>query len=181
MTNAHTPANRRAHLLLIPGLMILISVVSSCGWQLRGATDLPPEMAHVYVDGLSRKNRFVKDLDQELAFAGGGITRDPESAGVILKVLDDQFERRVVSLSEQGKATEYELIYRIRFELQKPDGSSLLPAQVIEIRRAYFNPQVLVIGKAEEENEIRREMYKEAARTLLRRTEIALSHSPSSS
>jgi LPS-assembly lipoprotein len=179
MTNAHIPAIRRAHLLLMPGLMILISVVSSCGWQLRGASDLPPEMAHVYVEGLSRKNRFVQDLDRELAFADGGVTRDPESAGVILKVLDDQFERRVVSLSEEGKATEYELIYRIRVELEKPDGSSLLPTQTIEIRRAYFNPQVRVIGKSEEESQIRRDMYKEAVRTLLRRTEIALSHSSS--
>ncbi len=179
MTNAHTPANRRAHLLLLPGLMILISIVSSCGWQLRGASNLPPEMAHVYVEGLSRKNRFVQDLNENLSFAGGGVTKDPASAGVILKVHNEQLERRVASLSEEGKATEYELIYRIRFELQKPDGSNLLPTQTIEIRRAYFNPQVLVIGKSEEENQIREEMYKEAVRTLLRRTEIALSHSPS--
>ena len=180
MTHAHIPAIRRVHLLLLPGLMILMSVVSSCGWQLRGTSNLPPEMAHVYVEGLSRKNRFVQDLNQNLSFAGGSVTKNPASAGVILKVHNDQFERRVVSLSEQGKANEYELIYRIRFELRKPDDSSLLPAQTIEIRRAYFNPQVQVIGKSEEENQIREEMYKEAVRTLLRRTEIALNHSPSS-
>ncbi len=180
MTTAHIPAIRRVHPLLLPGLMILISIVSSCGWQLRGTSNLPPEMAHVFVEGLSRKNRFVQDLDQELAFAGGGVTRNPESAAIILKVLDDQFERRVVSLSSQGKANEYELIYRIRVELEKPDGNSLLPTQTIEIRRAYFNPQVRVIGKSQEESQIRRDMYKEAVRTLLRRTEIALNHSPSS-
>jgi len=159
--------------------MLLICVFGGCGWQLRGASDLPPEMAHVYVEGLSRKSRFVRELNENLAFADGGVSKDPQSAGVILKVHNEQFERRVVSLSEQGKATEYELIYRIRFELRKPDGSSLLPTQTIEIRRAYFNPQVLVIGKSQEENQIRVEMYKEAVRTLLRRTEIALSHSPS--
>lgn len=179
MTHAHIPASRHAHLLLLPVLMLLISVVSSCGWQLRGASDLPPEMAHVYVEGLSGRSQFVQDLNRNLSFADGGVTKDPQSAGVILKVHNEQFERRVASLSEEGKATEYELIYRIRFELQKPDGSSLLPTQTIEIRRAYFNPQVLVIGKSEEENQIREEMYKAAVRTLLRRTEIALSHSPS--
>lgn len=179
MATALSPTVTRLWVPPVLALLLVFSFTGGCGWQLRGVADLPPEMAQVYVEGLSRRSRFVQDLNENLSFSGGGVTADRESAGVILNVFDEQFERRVVSLSEQGKANEYELAYRIRFELQKPDGKTLLPAQIIEIVRAYFNPQVEVIGKSEEEAEIRREMYKEAVRTLLRRSEIALTHSRS--
>ena len=161
----------------LSGLLLLGSLIGGCGFHLRKPVDLPAGMDQIYVKGLPRGSRFVNYLDQTIKLSDGQVIHESSAAGLILNVYKDQMDRREVSLSQTGKANEYELTYSLDYDLQLPDGKIVLPRQSIQVIRDYFNPQINVIGKSEEEDVIRDEMYREAARTLLRRTEIALSRS----
>ena len=101
-----TNPNRLGIFWFIMGVLLL----SSCGFRLRGAIDLPPEMKNIWVDGISVKDPFVNSLRNSLRAAGGSISRDRNSAGMILNVLEARMERREISLTQTGKANEFELI-----------------------------------------------------------------------
>ncbi len=158
-------------------LLLLGSLIGACGFHLRKPVDLPDGMDQIYVKGLPPGSRFVNYLNQTVKLSDGQVTGDLSAAGLVLNVYNDHMDRREVSLSQTGKANEYELTYLLDYDLQLPDGEVVLPRQSIRVIRDYFNPQINVIGKSEEEGVIRNEMYKEAARTLLRRSEIALRRS----
>ncbi len=158
---------------LLP-LLLFWSILSGCGFHLRGAVALPPDKRVVALAGIGMDRPFARELQRLLDLVEGRLTRDPKEAGSVLVVHQIQQDRRIVSLDEHGKAIEFELVYRVRFEARKPDGRVLLPMQTITIRRIYLNPQFQIIGKSEEESVIREEMRREAARTLLRRLQRAL-------
>ncbi|HEB78501.1 MAG TPA: hypothetical protein ENI90_08245 [Methylothermaceae bacterium] len=160
---------------LLPLLLALL-ILNGCGFHLRGAVALPPDKRAIALAGISLDHPFSRDLQGLLDLVGGRLVTDPKEAGSVVFIHQIQQDRRIVSLDEHGKAIEFELIYRVRFEAREPDGTVLLPMQTITIRRIYLNPQFQVIGKAEEEGVIRREMQREAARTLLRRLQRALAN-----
>lgn len=155
-------------------LLVIAGLFSGCGFRMRKPVELPPGMNKIFVKGLPSGGPFASHLNQTMQLSNGRVTNDLAAAGLVLNVFGNRLNRRVVSLSQTGKANEYELTYRLDYELQSPDGKTILPRQTIQVIRDYFNPQVNVIGKSAEEGVIRNEMYKEAARTLLRRTEIVL-------
>ncbi len=155
-------------------VLLVAGLFSGCGFQLRKPVELPPDKNQIFIRGLPAGRPFVSHLKQTIKLSDGRVTQDLATAGLVLNVLNDQSNRREVSLSQTGQANEFELTYRLDYELQSPDGKIILPRQSIQVTREYFNPQVNVIGKNSEENVIRNEMYKEVARTLLSRIEMAL-------
>jgi LPS-assembly lipoprotein len=50
--------------------------------------------------------------------------------------------------------------------------------QPVEIKRDYFNNQLAIIAKDNEETVIRNEMYQQAVRTVVNRARVALAASP---
>ena len=164
--------------LLLPANYFVVVVfclaTSACGFQLRQPVNLPPGMNKVYVESAAGRSPIASYLNESINLSGAHVTRDRASADLILNIMNEQISRRAVSLSSTGIANEYELTYVLIYELQLPDGKIIQPKQSIQVIRDYFNPQINVIGKSEEETVIRNEMYREAVRTLLRRTEIAL-------
>ncbi|MGH8547355.1 MAG: LPS assembly lipoprotein LptE [Methylococcales bacterium] len=154
--------------------VVLTGVLSACGFHLRGAVELPEGMNTIYAQGFAPGSPFVSYLSQNLKQSDTNLSPKREDAGIILNAINEQFNRREVSLSDTGKANMYELSYILTYNLQDPDGEVILASQTITVVRDYFNPQVEVIGKSTEEGVIRKEMYQEAVRNLLRRFEVAL-------
>lgn len=160
--------------LIIVGIVLVLFLVSSCGFRLRGAIDLPPEMKNIWIEGISLQGPFVNSFRTSLESAGGSISHDRNTAGMILNVLEERMERREISLDESGKAIEFELTYTLKYELLNPGRNIIVPEQTIVVVRDYLNVQVNVIGKSQEEDLIRKEMYNDAVRTLVRQSGVAL-------
>ncbi len=161
--------------LLIAWLLLL----TGCGFHLRGAVELPQDKRRIALQGIPMNHPVARDLSQMLAFSKARLVADPAKADVVLRILEIRQDRRVLSLDENGKAIEFELIYRIRFNLLTPDNKTILPPQLVDLHRNYLNTQLQVIGKAQEESLLRQEMRREAVRTILRRMQTALSAQPS--
>lgn len=153
---------------------LIVLTATSCGFSLRGAFDLPPEMQSLVIEGISGNGQIGTELRKSLTFSGGKLVNDRESASAVLNVLEESLDRREISLSNTGKANEFQLTYTLIYEVLNSDGKQVLPRETIEIVRDYFNDQIDVIGKSLEEDQIRAEIYKDAARTLIRRTSVAL-------
>lgn len=153
-------------------VFLMVLCVSACGYHLRGAYQIPNELKNVYLQGESSElhNNFSKSLQS----SSGQLLTSSEKAGIIIRIFDEKMQRRVLSLSARGRANEFELDYRLEYELANPKNAVLLPRQPIEIRREYFNDQSDIIAKENEERVIRNEMYQQVVRTIINRARLVL-------
>ncbi len=157
----------------IPILILLLSL-SGCGFHLRGAVELPPDKKVIALQGIDLNRPFARDLQLFLDLVEGRLVSNPRNAGSVIVIHDIREGRRVVSLDQNGKAIEFELTFRVQYDIRTPEGEILSPLRTLNVRRIYLNTQLQVIGKSEEASVIRREMRREAARTLLRHLQKVL-------
>ena len=148
-------------------LLIVALSLAACGFQLRGAANLPFES--LYVDG--RANPALA-AEIGLAIRSGTQTRLTDKAAdaqAVLQVQGASQEKRILSLSGAGRVREYELIYRVSFRLQDRDGRDLISRQPIELRRDMTYDDTQIIAKEQEEALLYRDMQNYAVAQLMRR------------
>ena len=155
-------------------LFITVLILTSCGYHLRGAIELPEALKKMYVQGAS--SELSAAIDRTFRATSGELVATPGEAGMILNVLDEDYQRRTVSLSSAGYSNEFELSYRLTFDLLDSEGNKLVSEQTIEVMRSYYNAQtsVTLLSKDNEEIVIRKELYEEAVRTVIQRARAEL-------
>ena len=158
---------------VILGMALLLS---ACGYHLRGALELPDGLKNVYLVGGS--GQLQEQFNSAMKTSSVGIASSPETAGIIVRIFNEDNQRRVLSLSSTGTANDFELEYRFDYELVDSKNKVLMPRQSVEIKREYYNDQVAVIAKGNEEIVIRNEMYQQAVRSIVNRARVALAASP---
>lgn len=152
----------------------LILALGACGFHLRGEIPGSAESKTVYLAGLNHTHPFYNDFSQVLHYSGGIITQKPAEANAVIQVRSVHHLRRPITLSSQGRANTFDLLFRVVYQIETPKGEVLVPLQELEIRRDYFNDQSSPLGQGEEESLMRTEMEKEAAQVLLRRVVYTL-------
>ncbi|MBM4207899.1 MAG: hypothetical protein FJ190_07700 [Gammaproteobacteria bacterium] len=147
-------------------------LLASCGYHLHGAYDLPKGMKSVYLEGGSSLLR--EQFLTEVKTSSGKLAETPEKADVIIKILDENVERRVLSLGSSGRSNDIELAGHLEFQLIDNKKGLLIGREPVEFRREYFNDQQAIIAKDFEETVIRKELYTQAVRTIINRSRSAL-------
>ena len=156
-------------------LLITVLFISACGYHLRGSIDLPEELKRIYMQGASAQlNKIMK---KALKSSGGKLVNKIQQAGVVVAIVKEKMDRRVLSLSSTGRANEYQIIYTLNFNLLDAEGNSLSELQYLEINRDYFNDQEQILAKNNEEQIIRDEIYRRAVQSIINRSRIALERS----
>jgi LPS-assembly lipoprotein len=153
-------------------LIALILLTSACGYHLRGNIEVREGLNSIYLQGASAPLR--KTMRKTLRSSGGQLTENIEQAGLVIQVIKEKMDRRVLSLSSTGRASEYEIIYQLEFNLLDAERKALSKAQRIEITKDYFNNQEEVLGKDNEERVIRDEMYRRAVQSIVNRSRVVL-------
>jgi LPS-assembly lipoprotein len=164
----------------IPRLLLLaavLAVTAGCGFHLRGSGG-PTFAKGILLQGIGTSNALYGDFNTALRLVGGRLVKSPAEAAGIVHVYRAYHSRRSLTLSRFGRSTEFDLFYRIVYDVRTPEGEVLLPRQDIEVRRDYFNDQTLPLAQVAEEGVMRTEMQQEAAQTLLRRAISALNKPP---
>ncbi|MDD5229276.1 MAG: LPS assembly lipoprotein LptE [Methylococcales bacterium] len=152
----------------------LTSTLTACGFHPHGAYSLPTELKNVYFEGGSPALR--DQMQQQLRISHAQLV-PLQNASMVIKLFGEQFQRRGVSLSERGKTNEYELIYRVEYELATPKDAVLLARQPLEIRRDYYNDQQAILARDNEETVLRSEMAQQVVKTLLNQARFTLEKS----
>ena len=156
-------------------LLITVLFISACGYHLRGSIDLPEELKRIYMQGAS--GQLNKIMQKTLKSSGGKLVDKVQQAGIVVAVVKEKMDRRVLSLSSTGRANEYQIIYTLNFNLLDAEGNSLTELQHLEINRDYFNDQEQILAKNIEEQIIRDEIYRKAVQSIISRSRIALERS----
>lgn len=157
-------------------LLISILLLAACGYHLRGSAELPKELNSIYLSGETAALR--EQFDKTLQLSAGQLLDAPSANSLSIHIVKEDMQRRVLSLSSRGRANEFELVYRLNYDLTNAENKSVLKNQPIEIRREYFNNQQDILAKDNEENVIRNEMYQQAVQTIINRARTVLVAKP---
>lgn len=158
--------------VLIFPLIAAAALLGGCGFHLRGGLDLPENIRTVQVMAPQALRNDILAL-----LESGGIEASTSSAeaDASITVTSERFSRRVLSVDPTtGKEREFELAYTVDFGVIRRDGTQVIDSGTVNLLRDYvFDPQA-VIGTSREEDVLRDEMRRDAARQLMRRVEAAL-------
>jgi len=152
-------------------LAVAVSV-SGCGFHLRGSVSGAAQ--NLYLEGLAPGDAFDLQFDRAVELAGARTAPTPSQASGVVHIYQLLSQRRPLTLGRFGRANEFDLIYRLAFDIRTPRGEIISPRQEIELHRDYYNDQSLPIAQQEEEGLIRVEMRKEIAQALVRRAAYAI-------
>jgi LPS-assembly lipoprotein len=157
-----------------PSSFILLAatlLVAACGFQLRGVATLPFESMYVQA---APKSLLAQQIKR--AVRSGSSTRvseRPAEAEVILQIVNELQERRILSLTGGGRVAEYELSYRVVFRLTDAQKREHIPASEIVLRRDYSYRDDAALSKESEEALLYRSMRDDAVQQLVRRLQGA--------
>ena len=149
--------------------MLLIILISGCGFHLRGSAELPPELSRTQITGVSPYSGFAINLRQQLRANGVETVEDQQQATAILRITRKKTGRRVLSVDDDGKVREFELFTTLSFEVKGQDKKALLENQTITLTRDFVFDQTDVLGKAAEADLLREDMEKDIIRLMLYR------------
>jgi len=147
-------------------------MATACGHHLRGASDLPKGMNNLYLEGGSPILR--EQFESALKSSSGHLVASPDQANIVVRIYNDEINRRTLSLSGRGRSNDLELAGHLEFEVIDPKSGLLISREPVNFRREYFNDQQDVIAKDNEETVIKKEMYQQAVRTIINRSRMAL-------
>ena len=150
-------------------LFLFASLLSGCGFHLRGNVDLPANYQQMAIEGVSKYSALGLGLKRSLQ--GNGVTIvDATAAQVILKISKVSYQRRLLSVSAtSGKTAEYELHYRLNMSVVNRQGNVLVSEQPLQQLRDYVHDQNNVLGTDNQEAQLRKDMERDLIGMILRR------------
>lgn len=153
-------------------LILSFLLLTACGYHLRGDIELPQGLESIYLESAS--GMLQQEMKNAFKSSTVKITDSAANAGVIIKFSGENMVTQVMSLNTAGRANQFQLIYQLSFFIYEPSGKLLLADQKINVKRSYFNDQTAVLGKNNEENIIRTEMYQQAVNSIISRVSLAM-------
>jgi LPS-assembly lipoprotein len=148
--------------------LALGAALSGCGFKLRGAQSFSFQRIAV----LPRPGGpLATELRRNLAATVTVLAANdpPETAQVVLEILQEQREKTVVGVNASGQVREFQLRLRVRFRLRTPQGQELIPdTPLLQQRDISFNESA-VLAKEAEEGLLYRDMQTDLVQQLLRR------------
>ena len=141
-------------------------LLTACGFQLRGAANLPYDTLHV---ASPTPTGFASDFRRAVAASRRTrIVERPRDAQATLHVISETREKSILALSGGGRVREYELRYRVTYRMTDKDNKELRPTTQIILRRDLSYNDVDTLSKESEEALLYREMQADAVNQVLR-------------
>ena len=136
-------ADRRLGLLVT--MLMALSLVTGCGFKLRGAVEIPSNFSPVFVEtpGSSKVGAILRERFQ---ISGVPQATSPKDARSLVRILSESRNSRVGALDSNGKIIATELFLDLRFDARDATGKVLIEPRALEISRTFENADVEVLG-----------------------------------
>jgi LPS-assembly lipoprotein len=152
------------------GVTIALALfLAACGFQLRGeSTTTGLKSIHVPGGGVAQEIR------RSLAGSPTKVLPTPTDAEAVLRLLSENREKTVQTVTSSGRVYEFQLTLAVRYELLVPGREvPAIPATEAIARRLITYSEAAPIAKENEEQLLFRDMQIELADRILRQVTIA--------
>ena len=151
--------------LIAAGLLL-----AGCGFQLRDAARLPPEMASTQLvigDEYSILARRVRVMLEQ-----SGVRFVPAGeASAILEIPDNQVVTEVLTIADNARVREYRVTHTVRFRLTDASGQELIGWQTLRQAREISFDEQKILAVSREEEYVKKDLAETLARLLVARLE----------
>lgn len=156
---------RRVYVLL---MSVGLSILSGCGYQLAGKADLDPVFESTHISYQAGGHTMALLLEKQFE-ANKYKLVSAEKATALVDVTYEKRDREILSVDEDGKVREYELILTVGIDVKDAEGKKLIRNQQVRLTRDFLFDINSLLGKSSEENQIYEEMRADAARLIIYR------------
>ena len=147
--------------------LLTASLVSGCGFQLRGTISLPDSIRQV---SIASPDLRLKDIIADSLEANNvTVVSNPTATSAHIKIDRADIAREVKTLDERGKSTGYILILRVSYSVVDSAGEPLIKPTNTAARRDYNFDAEQLLSATREEELYHDEMREEAAQSILRK------------
>jgi len=157
----------------------LVSLLTACGWQLRGAPQLPDVMSVMYIDSRDPHGPFARELRRLLDSGEARVTWEREEATAIVRVIRASSSREVLSVNLAGRPEELRVTYRVEFEVRDAQGETVIEHQRMSLHRDISTDPADALGARQEAARVGRALEEEIVQSVVLRIEaLAANYQP---
>lgn len=149
-------------------IVITISLIQGCGFHMAGEGEFASELNNTHIQSSSSSNKMLRLLEKKLRSTQINVV-SAENATAWLRILNEETDKVVLTVDNDGKARGYELLLRVTFEVKRPDNTIMLKQQEIDLSRGFIFDKRNLLGANEEEQELLNEMRNDAAKLIIYR------------
>jgi LPS-assembly lipoprotein len=154
--------------------VVFSTVLAGCGFHLRGsgtAQTLHESLneLRVSVDGSRAAHDPLLTSVQNALRTQAGVTVVEATDAPQLLLGPESVTSQVLSVGSNTRVSEYLLKYELSFRLLDGEGKELMASQTVRLERDYRYDPLNVLAKEREEEELKKELRRQAVQNLLRR------------
>lgn len=154
-------------------LGLTLMTLAACGFQLRGQTTVSEELKTLYIQGVNtRQDVFGVELKRALMRNGIEVLDEYREGAALFTVLENRFDRHVLSVGSDAKVREYELEAQVIFQVTDDNGELIGTRQRVEARRDYQFDRSQILAMDEQERVLRQDLNKQMVQSVLRRLSV---------
>ena len=147
--------------------LITVSMLSACGWHLRGSGSLNG-VSSVYIEDRRGQSGFVETLEREILARGVNLTDAASGASHQIVLLDLRKEQRTASFGGRGEAAEYSLTKTLTLVILDSTGQPLDKPQTVSVERIYDYDENRAIASSNQAELLEKEMNRDLASSAVR-------------
>lgn len=149
--------------------LLLTTLVSGCGWHLRGEGMIPEGLKTLYVVSQDPDGQLAQDLSRALESAGVHVPKSAIDSELSLILIRERSSVRVATVNEQARVSEQELIEQAEFTIVDKAGKALIPQSLVSVERIFEYDEDNVLATQDERELIRKEMRRDLINQILNR------------
>ncbi|WP_439134366.1 LPS-assembly lipoprotein LptE [Pseudomaricurvus sp.] len=155
-------------LTILVSTVLTTTLLSACGWHLRGSMSMPLDLESVFVTADDSHGSLITDLKRTLVSNNVTTTDNSAEAQYSIILSNEEQDRRTVSVGNDALAAEYELNMSVDYRITNQAGEEVANNNASTYRSYTFNRDA-VVAKSEEERLIKQEMRNNLVQQILRR------------
>lgn len=155
--------------LLITPMLAFITLIGACGFHMRGKEDMQFPFKTLFIQAPGKNTPFLIDLKQGVSMYGISLSDSSENAQLTLLIVSETPSKQILSLSEAGRVSEYQLNYRVSFRAYDSKQQDWVAADEIVLQRYLSYNNALILAKEAEEAILYKDLRTDAVTQILRR------------
>jgi LPS-assembly lipoprotein len=151
-------------------------IVGACGFHLRGTETGMVHLPPTYLTGSA--GPLQQEVRHYLTISNVSLVNDQKDAKLVIDLISEAVQRRVLSVGSTGKVEEYEVRYTASYAVERGKGESMIPKESLSEQRSYSFNEADVLAKDVEQERLVQDMRRDVVRRMMLRLQSALKPAP---
>jgi LPS-assembly lipoprotein len=161
---------------VLPLTAACLLLLSACGFHLRGTETSRVQLPPTYLAGPA--GPLQRQVRHYLTVSAVSVVEEQKDAQLVIDLIGEDIQRRVLSVGTTGKVEEYEVHYGAVYSVERGNGESLIPKETLGQQRSYSFNEADVLAKDVEQERLVQDMRRDVVRQMMLRLQSVLKRTP---